>query len=155
MFFSLGAHPAFAVPIGEGRHYEDYHLQFNERETAPRWRIDAAGLIEPIATPYLDNADRLDLRKDLFYNDAIVLKGLKSTVISLRHHTDPRGLNFRFEGFPFLGLWAAKDADFLCIEPWCGIADSVDHDHSLTNKAGIEKLGSGETWTRSWSVDVH
>lgn len=154
MFFSLGAHPAFAVPVHAGLRYEDYHLEFNQRETAPRWRIDAAGLIEPETTPLLDNSDRLDLRKELFYKDAIVLKNLSSTLVSLRHKTDPHGIDFRFEQFPYLGIWAAKDADFLCIEPWCGIADSIHHDYQLSTKEGIEKLAPHAVWTRRWSVTV-
>ena len=154
MYFSLGAHPAFAVPVTKGLHYEDYYLTFNHRETAPRWRIDEAGLIEPTATPCLDNSDRLNLRKELFYKDAIVLKHLSSTLISLRHKTDPHGLDFRYEDFPYMGIWAAKDADFLCIEPWCGIADSTNHNYELTTKEGIEKLAPKSTWTRRWSVTV-
>ena len=154
MYFSLGAHPAFAVPLADGLHYEDYYLQFNHRETAPRWRIDGAGLIEPVATPCLDDSDRLNLRKELFYKDAIVLKHLSSTLISLRHKTDAHGLEFRYEDFPYMGIWAAKDADFLCIEPWCGIADSVSHNYDLITKEGIEKLAPKTTWTRRWSVTV-
>lgn len=154
MYFSLGAHPAFAVPVTPGLHYEDYSLHFSHRETAPRWRIDGAGLIEPVATPCLDDNDVLHLRKELFYKDAIVLKHLSSSRVSLRHRSDPHGLDFRFDHFPFLGLWAAKDADFLCIEPWCGIADSAHHDHDLTTKEGIEKLAPGSTWSRHWSVTI-
>ena len=154
MYFSLGAHPAFAVPLADGLHYEDYYLQFNHREIAPRWRIDAAGLIEPVATPCLDNSDRLNLRKELFYKDAIVLKHLSSTLVSLRHKTDTHGLEFRYDDFPYMGIWAAKDADFLCIEPWCGIADSENHNYDLITKEGIEKLAPKTTWTRRWSVTV-
>lgn len=154
MYFSLGAHPAFAVPLVEGLNYSDYYLEFNQRETAPRWRIDAAGLIEPATTPCLDNSSRLNLLKELFYKDAIVLKDLSSTLISLRHKTDPHGLEFRFHDFPYMGIWAAKDADFLCIEPWCGIADSQGHNYDVTTKEGVEKLAPKATWTRRWSVTI-
>ncbi|MEJ1238540.1 aldose 1-epimerase family protein [Chryseolinea sp. T2] len=154
MYFSLGAHPAFAVPLADGLHYSDYYLQFNQRETAPRWRIDAAGLIEPVANPCLDNSDRLNLLKELFYKDAIVLKDLSSTLVTLRHKTDPHGFEFRFHDFPYLGIWAAKDADFLCIEPWCGIADNQGHNYDITTKEGIEKLAPKATWTRRWSITI-
>lgn len=154
MYFSLGAHPAFAVPVKPGLHYEDYRLEFNKRETAPRWEIDAAGLIEPKSSPCLNNTQRLPLRKELFYKDAIVLKHLSSTLVSLHHESDPHGWDFRFEQYPYLGLWAARDANFICVEPWCGIADSVHHDYNLTTKEGIEKLAPGGAWSRRWSVTV-
>ena len=84
----------------------------------------------------------------------MVLKRLSSSLISLRLKTDPHGLDFRFNDFPYMGIWAAKDADFLCIEPWCGIADSYNHNYELTTKEGIEKLAPKATWTRRWSVTI-
>ncbi|MCU0389052.1 MAG: aldose 1-epimerase family protein, partial [Chitinophagaceae bacterium] len=64
------------------------------------------------------------------------------------------GLDFDFSGFPYLGIWAAKDAPFVCIEPWCGHADTVDHDGKLENKPGIEKLEGGEKWERTWKLTI-
>jgi hypothetical protein len=53
-----------------------------------------------------------------------------------------------------MGIWAAKDADFLCIEPWCGIADNQGHNYDFETKEGIEKLAPKSTWTRRWSVTI-
>ena len=50
---------------------------------------------------------------------------------------------------------SAKDADFVCIEPWCGIADSVDTTGDIMKKEGIHILIPGEIFTRTWSVSVH
>ncbi len=46
MYFSVGAHPAFKIPLVPGTEYTDYCLQFNQAETAPRWPISPDGLIE-------------------------------------------------------------------------------------------------------------
>ncbi len=46
MYFSVGAHPAFKVPIVQGTIYSDYYLEFNEDETLARWPISPEGLIE-------------------------------------------------------------------------------------------------------------
>ena len=64
------------------------------------------------------------------------------------------GLAFDFTGFPFLGIWAAKNADFVCIEPWCGIADPADTDQQLVHKEGINALEEGELFDREWKVRV-
>jgi galactose mutarotase-like enzyme len=61
-------------------------------------------------------------------------------------------LRFSFKGFSYLGIWAAKEADFICIEPWCGIADSVDSTQVLTEKEGIEYLDTGGVFERTWMV---
>ena len=42
LFFSVGGHPAFALPLVEGTEYSDYYLEFEQKETAPRWPISAS-----------------------------------------------------------------------------------------------------------------
>jgi galactose mutarotase-like enzyme len=152
IYFSVGGHPAFAVPLVEGTRYEDYFLEFDKAETAGRWPIKGS-LIDTSPNDFLLNEKHLPLNKDLFYKDAIVLKNLKSDRISIRSKTTPRGLDFYFEGFPFLGIWAAKDAPFVCIEPWCGIADSVDHNQKLEEKEGIISLAPSSAWKKQWKVE--
>ena len=150
MFFSVGGHPAFKVPLIGGTFYEDYYLEFNEEETTPRWPISKDGLIEKIPQPLLHQTNMLPLTKELFLKDAIVLKKPTSSVVTLRSDKTAHGFDFDFGDFPYLGIWAAKNADFVCIEPWCGIADSVDTNQQLIDKEGINKLSSGEIFERSW-----
>ena len=111
----MGAHPAFAVPLNENLAYEDYYLQFNQPENAQRWPLSADGLIENESVTFLDNQDKLPLKKDLFYKDAVVLKQLQSNSISILSHQSDNGVKVTFDGFPYMGIWAAKDADFVCI----------------------------------------
>jgi galactose mutarotase-like enzyme len=155
MYFSVGAHPAFKIPLVPGTVYTDYYLQFNQTETAPRWPISPDGLIEAASIPLLENTNRLNLKKDLFQKDALVMKGMSSTMVTLASDKTPHGFRFDFPGFPFLGIWAAKNADFVCIEPWCGIADSVTTNQQLPDKEGINKLVAGETFTRTWTIMVY
>jgi galactose mutarotase-like enzyme len=150
MYFSIGAHPAFKVPLTEGTIYEDYYLQFDYNEDAGRWPINKDGLIEQAPVSFFNNSFRVDLNRALFQNDALVFKHLHSHKVSLKTSHHAHGLDFYFERFPYLGLWAAKGGNFVCIEPWCGIADSVDHDQQLINKEGIETLPASDTWERQW-----
>ncbi len=152
MYFSVGGHPAFKVPVAEGTGYDDYYLEFNKTENAGRWPISAAGLIETGAEPLLLNTSKLPLRKELFYRDAIVFKNLRSDAVRLLSSKHDKGFEFNFSGFPYLGIWAAKDAGFVCIEPWCGIADPVNSSQQLTEKEGINHLDPGSVFERSWSV---
>jgi galactose mutarotase-like enzyme len=154
MYFSLGAHPAFKVPLVPGTSYNDYQLLFNRKENSGRWPITKDGLLETSSEPCLQS-DVLPLTKDLFYKDALVFKDVKSTMISIRSSRHTHGIDFSFEGFPYFGIWAAPDADFVCLEPWCGVADSTSHDQLLEHKEGIQKLSGLETWKRSWSVKCY
>jgi len=154
MFFSVGAHPAFAIPLVKDTTYTDYYLQFDQPETVPRWPISQDGLIEAKPLPLLQQSNRLPLSKDLFQKDALVMKGLSSSIITLQCDKTEHGFRFDFPGFPFLGIWAAKNADFVCIEPWCGIADGVGASQQLEDKEGINKLTSCEAFTRTWTVTL-
>jgi len=155
MYFSLGAHPAFKVPLIQGTSYHDYYLLFNHDENFMRWPISPEGTIE--TTPYQMQSDkrRINLTKELFAEDALVFKNLKSDMISIRSDKHGHGLDFRFSKFPFMGIWAAPQADFVCIEPWCGIADSVQHNQKLEMKEGINLLNKDDLWERSWKVKFY
>ncbi|HEX8356835.1 MAG TPA: aldose 1-epimerase family protein [Segetibacter sp.] len=152
MYFSVGGHPAFKVPLVEGTTYEDYELLFSDKETTGRYPLSPKGLIEPEPVMLLNNEDVLPLKKELFSADAIVLKELKSNSVQLKSNKTKNGLHFNFEGFPYLGLWETKQGDFLCIEPWCGIADSVNATGQLEEKEGINLLQPSDVFLASFTV---
>ncbi len=154
LLFSVGAHPAFKVPIVDGTYYEDYRLVFSANETAGIYPLSVDGLIEKYTEPLLNNSNSIPLTKALFAKDALVFKELKSDFIGILNHKNQHGLKLHYTNFPFMGIWAAKNADFVCIEPWCGIADSVDASGELTEKEGINQLAPAEIFERSWTVEV-
>lgn len=151
LLFSIGAHPAFAVPNTPDTVYEDYYLSFNADEQLTYWKLED-GLVANETKNIALNAHKLKLTHELFYNDALVFKNLQSNSISLLNTKNDNGLHFNFEEFPFFGIWAAPDAPFVCLEPWCGVADGVNHNQELSGKEGIIKLGAGKTWSRFWEV---
>ncbi|MBL7757040.1 MAG: aldose 1-epimerase family protein [Chitinophagaceae bacterium] len=152
LYFSVGGHPAFKVPLVEGTVFEDYELYFEEEENSGRWLISPDGLIEKKSSPLLQHTHVLALTKPLFSRDALVFKDIRSSVITLRSSKTPHGLRFTKNGFPYLGIWSAPGADLVCIEPWCGIADPVDSTQQLQEKEGIEVLAPDQVFERSWSV---
>ncbi|MBE7174468.1 MAG: aldose 1-epimerase family protein [Williamsia sp.] len=153
MYFSVGGHPAFKVPLAEGTDYTDYYLEFNQPENVARWPIAPDGRIEAAPVPMLNNTNKLPLTKELFWEDALVFKHLASNKVALKSDKTEHGLEMDFSGFPYLGIWAAKGADFVCLEPWCGIADSVNTNQQLIDKEGINRLAAHETFTRTWSLN--
>ena len=153
IWFCLGAHPAFAVPLADGLGYDDYTLRFNTPETTGRYGLQEGLLLNDTA-PLLNDETDLPLSTELFARDAIVLKGLHSNSISLVSAKHPAGWTFDFSGWPHLGIWAAKGAPFVCIEPWQGHADTVDHDGDFTKKEGVVELGVGERWEREWRLEI-
>jgi len=153
MLFSVGGHPAFKVPLTDNTVYTDYYLEFDKAENTGRWPISQDGLIEKTPQPLLNNSKKISLTKELFYKDALVFKNLDSNKVSLLSDKTTHGLEFNFNEFPYLGIWAAKNADFVCIEPWCGIADNVDTNQQLVNKEGINALDANKSFERSWTAN--
>ena len=154
MYFSIGGHPAFKVPLIDGSKYDDHYLEFNRKENSRRWVVSREGLIDTNSESLLNNESVIPLKKELFFHDALVFKDLVSDKVSLKSSAHDHGLDFTFKGFPFMGIWAFKNADFVCIEPWCGIADSVDTNQDITKKEGIHQLAAGQSFHREWTVTV-
>ncbi len=151
MFFSIGAHPAFKIPLSVKETYDDYFLEFNKKELAERWKLQS-GLIVDEKEIVLNNTNILSLRKSLFDNDALVFKNLKSDLISIKNKKSNHGLNFYFKGFPYFGIWAAKNADCVCLEPWHGITDNINYNQQLETKEGIINLEPQRTFNCEYAI---
>ena len=154
IYFSVGGHPAFRLPLVENTEYTDYFIELDTVETSGRHPLSKDGLLEVSTNPFLENTNKIPLHPSLFYEDAVVLKHLKSNMMAIRSHKTPHGLRMTFDGFPYFGIWAAKNAPFVCLEPWCGIADSVNTTQDLTEKEGINKLAKGERFERTWTIEL-
>jgi galactose mutarotase-like enzyme len=146
LLFSLGAHPAFKIST-------DYSLKFVEDEALERFGLEN-GLMQATPTMMHLTNHTLKLNKSLFYNDALILKSLKSKSIELLNEVNSRTLTFEFENFPYFGVWSAKDADFVCLEPWAGISDKVNFAGEFKEKEGIVSLLPGKSWSAWWKITV-
>jgi galactose mutarotase-like enzyme len=154
MYFSVGGHPAFRVPLVDNTDYTDYFIELNTATTIGRYPLSKDGLLELTPNPFLDDSDKIPLHPSLFYEDAVVLKHLSAKSMAILSNKTSHGLRMTFEKFPYFGIWAAKNAPFVCLEPWCGISDSVNTTQALTQKEGINRLASNKRFERTWSVEL-
>lgn len=154
MYFSLGAHPAFNCPLQENEKYEDYFLEFEHEEYLTTWNLDNHGLITEEGDLIMDHTNKLNLHLDLFNNDALIFKSLKSRRVSLSHKERGPQLTVNFKDFPSLGLWAKPNAPFVCIEPWLGYADSSETTQNFKDKEAILSLEPGKSFSASYSIEI-
>lgn len=154
MLFSLGGHPGFTCPLHPGEKYEDYYLEFEKPETALSWRVQKDGLIGKETIPVFEDPKIINLHSHIFDDDALVFKNLNSSKVSLKSKTSQQVLSMDFEGFPYLGIWAKPDANYVCIEPWIGIADSVDTDRNFETKEGLIRLQANKSFIAAYSITV-
>ena len=154
MLYSIGGHPAFNCPLHPDEKYEDYYLQFPKEETDATCKIAPNGLIGLDRIPILKQTNKISLHSHLFDHDALVFKNLKSRKISLVNQTRGTILSMEYQDFNYLGIWAKPSAPFVCLEPWLGIADSVDTNQNFEDKEGLLKLAPGESDQKSYSITI-
>lgn len=154
LFFSIGAHPAFYWPLNEDEKKEDYYLEFEKKEKAAKYLLEA-GLLNNQQELILDNQKILELDSNIFKDDALVFKNLNSEKISLKSRKSEREVQVEFKKFPYLGIWSqSAAAPFICIEPWHGIADSVDSSGRIEEKEGIKNLKAGAHFQAKYIITI-
>lgn len=148
MPFSIGAHPAFALP----KPFEDYALAFEQTETLTSYQLENDLLSD--TTEIIEmTGNEVPLAYSLFEKDALIFKELKSKSITILENKKPL-LRVRFDDFPHLGIWTKNKAPFLCIEPWLGYSDTVDSSGNILKKEGIQILNSNEIFKSNFSIEI-
>jgi len=156
LYFSLGGHPAFKCPVYENENYEDYVLEFEHDENSVRHLINMeTGLISSKTKPVFNNSNKIPLTHDLFNEDALIFKDLKSRKVTLKSDTYGAILSISYKEFPYLGIWAKPNGNYVCIEPWLGIADHEDTNQELKTKEGILSLEANKSFTASYTIEIH
>ena len=136
MYFSIGSHEGYACPGG----IEEYSLVFDEEESFT-CNVLNGNLLE-YNTYSVGEGRELPLKYDFFAIDALTFLNLKSRGVDLVHRATGKRLRVEFDGFDYLFVWTKPKAyaNYICIEPWCGIPDFVDSDFDFTKKRGIVRL---------------
>ena len=161
--FTLGAHPAFNIPIPgvEAASLDQYYLLFTHSWTSYGPSITDDGLCD-YTTPQklIVDSDTLPLSWELIDREkTITLEDVPDRRITLvanaEASSEAHGIQMDFEGFDYLGIWsAAPGCPFVALEPWCGIADTVDTDGIFEHKPGIICLDPEQSITKTLSIKV-
>jgi galactose mutarotase-like enzyme len=153
MPFSIGGHPGFTCPILPKTEFNQYYLEFSEWETLSRHCLDQ-GLFNGDTEVILNQENKLFLNHDLFQDDALVFKHPRSNAISLVHQDQGKILTVHFPGFDYLGIWTKpeQDANFICIEPWLGLADQKGFSGEFQDKEGMKILSPQESFECCYSI---
>ena len=156
MYFSVGGHPAFKCPVFENEDYEDYTLEFETTENSNRHCINMEnGLISSKTEAVFNNTNTLPLTHDLFNKDALVFKDLKSRSVTLKSNKNGAILSVSYPDFPYLGIWAKPNGNYICIEPWLGIADPETTNQNLIEKEGVLSLDANKTFEAAYTIEIH
>ncbi|MER0281871.1 aldose 1-epimerase family protein [Clostridioides difficile] len=156
IFFSIGGHPAFNLPLFEQNDFSKYHLEFKKRSDVEKINLNTS-FIDDIT--FIGDLKKLQLSPELFKNDALIYTNIDE--VSICNNDGGKYITLSMQDFPLVGIWTPyysetnSTAPFLCIEPWYGLADSIHSNKIYKDKKFINKLGKGKIFTTSYSINIH
>lgn len=158
MYYCIGAHPAFNMPIGEGK-FEDFSISFNksEPEGCPIYDLEKLEVSVDNRIDLLKGENKFMLTYNLFDEDAVVFDHLHSDEIKLSSIKTGRGVMLSLKNFDSIGFWTPtkKNAPFICLEPWNGMAvrsDEIGDNADFEHKYSARKLKENEQHTMSMTI---
>lgn len=148
MPFSIGAHPAIALPDN----FEDYALLFEKEENLKYYLLEN-DLISSKTKILETKQNIVPLTYELFKNDALIFKTLDSKSLTILSNSKPY-VKVDYQDFPSLGIWTKENAPFICIEPWLGYSDTDENTDDLYQKEGILTLDQNKTFNAKFSITI-
>lgn len=156
MYFGLGGHPGFRLPLEEGKCFEDYSITFAQPCHPSRALLAPSYMMSGVETLFpLENDTTLPLRHDLFDDDAIILRHFDKTM-TLSAGEGSRGVKVHIPQMPCVGLWHAvkTDAPFVCIEPWVSLPSRDGVVEDISQQSDLVALAAGKTYENEWSITL-
>lgn len=156
MYFGLGGHPGFRVPMVEGKRFEDYVLRFSEPCQPKRIGFTSSCFLDGTQHPFsLKDRHTLSLDHTLFDEDAIVLKDMARQV-TLETAGDHHKITVSYPQMPYLGLWhmPRTDAPYICIEPWCSLPSKQGEIAVMETQADLIPLAPEGLYQNQWWIEI-
>lgn len=156
MYFGVGGHPGFAVPLEKGLAFEDYCLQFEAPGNPIRVGFSEDCFVNGEDSEFiLSDGGKLPLAHNLFDQDAIVLTDVAKAV-TLCSEKGTRSVRVSYPQMNFLGIWHMPftDAPYVCIEPWSALPSRKGRIEDLSKQPNLVHLPAGERYENTWSIEI-
>ncbi|WP_081373008.1 hypothetical protein [Xylanibacter ruminicola] len=162
MHFQIGAHPAFNLP--DYNPHDEVHGYFKF--------YDAEGNgVSPIITSYLEDGLRhtygdpkvlpnrqtiCPIKSETFSKDALLIEDSQVAIVALLDKEQREVLRVICPQAETFGLWAPNKpgCPFVCIEPWCGIADHYDFNGDILERKYDHSLREGESYVFNYMIQI-
>lgn len=155
MPFGIGSSPAFKIDLEELKN-ENYYLEFEEDEEKIHFLYLIDGLVgTEYAKNIMHDKRTIKLNGDMFKNDAIIMKGLKSKKVTLKAKDGRKILSLDYTGFPYLAIWSKTNSPFICISPWMTTPDTVKGTGVFRQKGDIIILPQNKEFECKYTVEFY
>lgn len=156
MYYGMGSHPGFNVPLTNGLRFEDYYVEFPEAKDVKTNVMSKSCLSTGRQEPFNEiEGTKVHLKHNLFDNDAVILSGTGSRAI-IKTDKDTKSITVDYPDTQYVALWhkPKTEAPFLCVEPWTSLPGSDIEIQELEKKADYNVLKSGCVKTHSLNITL-
>lgn len=156
IFFQIGAHPAFYYPDYDAITTDRGYFGFDKVEGLQYILIAEKGCADPNVKYPLHLIDGLfPIDTHTFDKDALIMEDSQVREVTLYNKEKKPYLSLYFDT-PLVGLWSppAKNAPFVCIEPWYGRGDRAYYTGEYKDKDWMQHLQSGEVFKAEYTIEI-
>lgn len=154
MYYSVGAHPGFRVPLSKGGYFDQYYFEFDKECTPIGYALTDDGLLTGETAPFSLICDNiLPLAGQEIFVPTVFLENM-ATGVTLKSNKTRRSVKMTYEGFRFLALWHDDNSPFICIEPWTGTPDRLGDSRELKDKHAITALDEKKTDKYTFTITI-
>lgn len=160
MFFQIGAHPGFMLPQYDmNDEIHGYFRLYDAYGKLIRPLVLSSledGLRVPLYTPQSMLTEEIPITNETFAHGALLIEEGQVAAVELLDKHDTLILRVDCPQAEAFGLWAPykKGCPFVCIEPWCGIADAYNFTGDFSERKYSHRIGTGKEYRFEYEVVV-
>lgn len=140
MYFCLGAHPGFNLPLEEGT--GDWQLDLCGAKEVKEVGLRGNFITDEITDFKLSGGKApIDEIIARLSTSIVLLPTVKK--MALNSSKSKRGITIEFPKFKYIVLWKAADAKFICIEPWTAPPSTYGTVDDFASKKDVTVLEEG------------
>lgn len=156
MYFGVGGHPGFNVPLESGLAFEDYYLEFDCVKEALLVGMSEDCYVqgENVKFP-LEEGKKLNLKHNCFDHDAIILTDM-CRAVTLKSDKNSRAVKLTYPDMGYLGIWHRPftTAPYVCIEPWTSLPARKGVVEDFSTQPTMLTLEAGARYENEYSIEI-
>ena len=155
MYYFIGGHPAFTTVETDPQAKEEYYLEFVGCDSIEYFGIHSE---TAFATPNDTKTLALDNGFLKFHEDVyitLLFDNYKFDKVRICRPDKTPYVTMECSQFTSYGIWAKKNGNFICLEPWAGRTDDHGFNGTIDEKIGVNTVEAGECGKICHSIEFH
>lgn len=154
MYYALGGHPGFALPLSQGKKRSDYAVTFSNVVNQKR-RLVANGMTQQTMIDFLNNETELGLDDKRIPLAGMLLIDHNIQRIGVAQKGKSPFVEVAFMDFPNVNIWTPPGKPFVAIEPLIGHHDTYNSPPAIENKTYLHQLTAKQSKSYKFAILIN